>query len=832
MILEEHPSHFILQQPRDINNKIQWMIHLRGTGMSIARSSRSSYTASHLQQSQCHPRAVPELVNDIYQLIHTEHGGRKCLKALENDPVAKRLREACQNETLKVILKQQSSHFMLEQRRGSVETEWIVHTRPEMAPKLAGSSQHEQPPGPIVPEPANAMIGTSRPMLQRLQPSTFTRSPRSTLPPTASSLPPPQPQRKFLVDGTTVHYVREYSDMVNTAKELCHYLFPSQGITVQNSLPYQIISVDCKVGAPKDLQLVQMATLQKHAYIFDCQSIGKNDVLKCLEPILSADSVVKMIHDVHPDAKAIFGFGGITLKGVLDTQLVAELLFHHPHIGLNDFLSHMEQPVCRPKEEFYRRMSNDHNFWSKRPLLYEELQYAAMGVISSQLTVPKVMQSLSAEQLVSIKTASDQRAMNASLNERPSRNICFDTTQDCRLQSAELIRAMRPADGLFGEPLQVESDAQEIVNVLPDDFQTKLVAKSDYSVIQNEASELVVYTGDGKDSILPLKNLIDVVLDVGRRPHCWIEESRVFLCDDESRVVESAELQDIAEKLGTFGGDNRAGLDGKLHRFSAIRDRNANIMGITIRVGRHVHGNAAMLMDFLMGTDKSILILGEPGSGKSTIIREVTKKLADEKSVIVVDTSNEIAGDGNTPHSCIGLARRMMVPSLDKQSAVMIEAVQNHTPHVIVIDEVGRTREVDAARTVKQRGVRMIDSAHGDFRRLIKNKELVGLVGGTHTVTIGDNLAREEADRMVDVVLKHGNSHSKPPGISKIRSQRVGEPTFDVIVEVSRASRNEWRIIVDAARAVDDVLNGFRYKAQLRRRDPATGSMTMEFVEN
>ena len=141
-----------------------------------------------------------------------------------------------------------------------------------------------------------------------------------------------------------------------------------------------------------------------------------------------------------------------------------------------------------------------------------------------------------------------------------------------------------------------------------------------------------------------VESLSDIVLDIGRRPHCWVHNSRVFLCDDEFKLVKSTEIDEISAKLGRFGSDNRAGLNGQLHRFSAMRDRDDQIAGITMRVGRTVNGNAAMLMDLLMGSDKSILILGEPGSGKTTIVREATRKLAVNKNVIVVDTSNEIAG--------------------------------------------------------------------------------------------------------------------------------------------------------------------------------------------
>ena len=164
---------------------------------------------------------------------------------------------------------------------------------------------------------------------------------------------------------------------------------------------------------------------------------------------------------------------------------------------------------------------------------------------------------------------------------------------------------------------------------------------------------------------------------------------------------------------------NDAGMDGKLHRISIMIDREGGIMGLTMRVGRSVRGNGYMIMDLLLGSDRSVLILGEPGSGKTTIVREIARVLALRQNVCIIDTSNEIAGDGRIPHHCVGFARRMMVPSLDQQSGVMIECVQNHTPHVMVIDEIGRAREVLAARTVKQRGVRhpILHSPYSTFAR-------------------------------------------------------------------------------------------------------------------
>jgi stage III sporulation protein SpoIIIAA len=184
-----------------------------------------------------------------------------------------------------------------------------------------------------------------------------------------------------------------------------------------------------------------------------------------------------------------------------------------------------------------------------------------------------------------------------------------------------------------------------------------------------------------------------------------------------------------------------------------------------------------------------------------------------------VDTSNEIAGDGDVPHPCVGLSRRLMVPSLDKQSAVMIECVQNHTPEVMCIDEIGRPTEVEAARTCKNRGVRLIASAHGDLRGLVKNPKLRGLIGGVEQVILSDAQAKEESRR-------GGNSGGT---LQKLKAQRAGPPTFEIIVELRRGAHNEWRIVMDSASAVDDILNGKEYKTQRRTRNPETGAIQLDF---
>ena len=307
---------------------------------------------------------------------------------------------------------------------------------------------------------------------------------------------------------------------------------------------------------------------------------------------------------------------------------------------------------------------------------------------------------------------------------------------------------------------QITDDLDALFDVLPPHLQNPLRDRADSS------------------------DLLEVVLDLGRLPEARFATAEITLAE---REVTGEDIDYVVSRTGTFGDDNRAGIERTLHRISAIRNRKGGIVGLTSRVGRAVHGTIGIIQD-LVESGKSILLLGRPGVGKTTMLREVARVLADDmkKRVIIVDTSNEIAGDGDIPHPAIGPARRMQVPTPLLQHAVMIEAVENHMPQVIIIDEIGVELEASAARTIAERGVQLVATAHGNtLENLIMNPTLSDLVGGIQSVTLGDEEARRRRTQ-------------------KSILERKAPPTFDIVVEI----QNWEKVAVhpEVAKTVDAIL--------------------------
>ena len=294
-----------------------------------------------------------------------------------------------------------------------------------------------------------------------------------------------------------------------------------------------------------------------------------------------------------------------------------------------------------------------------------------------------------------------------------------------------------------------------------------------------------------------LDGLLEIVMDLGRIPEARFAGREETL---SHREVTAEDLAYVISRIGQFGGDNRAGIERTLHRISALRNRAGKVVGLTLRVGRAVYGTMEIIRD-VVESEKSILLLGRPGVGKTTLLREVARVLADDlkKRVVIVDTSNEIAGDGDIPHPGIGRARRMQVATPALQHAVMIEAVENHMPEVVVIDEIGTEQEAQAARTIAERGVQLVATAHGNtLENLMLNPTLADLVGGIQTVTLGDEEARRR-------------------GTQKSVLERKGPPTFQVLVEIQ--AYQKVALYLDVAATVDAILLGMPVSPEQRERE-------------
>ncbi|WP_377481318.1 MAG: R3H domain-containing nucleic acid-binding protein [Microcoleus anatoxicus] len=318
--------------------------------------------------------------------------------------------------------------------------------------------------------------------------------------------------------------------------------------------------------------------------------------------------------------------------------------------------------------------------------------------------------------------------------------------------------------------MQITDDLNKLLDIVPDDIRQPLEQHPQRN------------------------NLIEIVMDLGRLPEARFPSKAEHL---SQKPISKADLNYCIERVGHFGGDNRAGIEQTLHRISALRNRSGEIIGLTLRVGRAVFGTIKIIRD-LVETGQSILMLGRPGVGKTTALREIARVLADdlEKRVVIIDTSNEIAGDGDIPHPAIGRARRMQVSRPELQHQVMIEAVENHMPEVIVIDEIGTELEALAARTIAERGVQLVGTAHGNrIENLMKNPTLADLIGGIQAVTLGDDEARRR-------------------GSQKTVLERKAPPTFAIAIEM--LERQKWVVHEQVADAIDTLLRGKQPNQQIR----------------
>jgi len=576
--------------------------------------------------------------------------------------------------------------------------------------------------------------------------------------------------RPNTVDEDVQKHLEDMSHVrfVDTAEKLEHTIAndPIFRLTreVNNQSPKLTIAIFCE-SVPGQLLMIQVATNSK-VYVFDCVKLRGNWVCSALAPMFSNENIEKLIHDSYYFLKALSTTAGLSkIVGAIDTQLAMELVTGEVHMSCNNLLLQLGIPA--PDES-----SNDlagPSVFNRRPLSPRVIMLAA-NKASRLLAVYESLKSvLDDDGLAIIKDATLER-FKRTAGPEGFHQICFDVANRFSIASPELMELTRPSDMLKASPLKISSDINDFLDLLPEKIAEELSNRTE--------------------------SLSDVVFDLGRVPQAWIGGKRVFL-HKTIKEVQKEHILAIAKQVGCFGSGNRAVINRQLHRVSGMRNLSGDIIGVTMRVGRYVVGNADMVSDILFGGTRNVLFLGERGTGKTTIQRDVCRLLGGVCNVCVVDTRNEIAGDGDIPHSCIGGARRIMVPSLSRQSAVMLECVKNHTPTVIVIDEIGRPSEVQGAKDVKHRDVRMVAGAFGTLRALIENRELRDLVGGVETVIVG----------------------------GKESLQRVGEPIFDVIIELTPGEYHEWRVVLDAKSAVDAILRGERYSAEIRLRNPLSGQL-------
>ena len=326
----------------------------------------------------------------------------------------------------------------------------------------------------------------------------------------------------------------------------------------------------------------------------------------------------------------------------------------------------------------------------------------------------------------------------------------------------------------------IHEDLQALLNLLPERIRTKIETHGN------------------------IDTLLEVIMDLGRVPTARYVDGEITLRDEE---VTQAEIDIVVSNIGDFDDDNRAGIARTLHRISGIHNRRKQVVGLTCRVGRAVYGTTDIIAD-IVEEGQSILLLGRPGVGKTTMLREMARVLAESKRVIIVDTSNEIGGDGDIPHPAIGRARRMQVPSPSHQHETMIEAVENHNPEVIIIDEIGRELEAAAARTINERGVQLIGTAHGNsLENLLLNPTISDLIGGIESVTLSDDEARRR-------------------GTQKTVLERRSPPTFDVMMELQE--RQRLLVHRDVTSAVDSMLRGVPLDVENRYVDE-NGEVQIEY---
>ncbi|KAL3669071.1 hypothetical protein V7S43_005455 [Phytophthora oleae] len=534
------------------------------------------------------------------------------------------------------------------------------------------------------------------------------------------------------------------------------------------------------------------------AVVLQMGSLTRALVLMALKTLLEDSTTVKVMHDVHRAAFWLHCYGLTDLHMVkcIDLQLVYENSVNPAQLqaSMLEIVKRCESSgssftVVGTMASFQMKMKPvSPAEWALKPLPHSLLERLAneaqlyarsYGGLDRNFASSAACHAMTAARWQHAVSNQGVRAIwfHPDADNQPRSLDCFDYNNT-------KIPGMLPLPAGISL-LELQCDLDPVLDLLPAEYGDAVVAIENYHT-----------------------KLVDICLDVGRIPYVYTGKKQRVVLSKTNATVTKETIDEIIGNLGgemRIGSDNRAGIDRQLHRISVMRDKTDEVYGLTMRVGRALRNSACVLTDLLLSDEhagKSVLFLGKPGSGKTTLIRDVARCVSETmENVCIIDTSNEIGGDGLVPHSCVGWARRMMVPSLEAQASVMVECVQNHTVETLIVDEIGRKAEVLAASTVRQRGPRLIASAHGDFRSLIKNPDLKGLVGGSQQVILGDGAAARSATK------------------NKLQTQRAGNPIFDVIVELDHEVRGRCRIIWDVVREVDNVLDGYGLVYETRQRD-------------
>ncbi|CEG47690.1 hypothetical protein PPTG_18694 [Plasmopara halstedii] len=551
-----------------------------------------------------------------------------------------------------------------------------------------------------------------------------------------------------------------------------HFQFSPPSRSDANQLPLeQVVAIVISGEVPNDAAVVLLLA-----------SLSKTRVLTGLIALLSDPLISKVMHNIHQTAFWLqcYGLKNPKIVNCIDLQLLYESTVNSTVLNAD-----MLQIATACSQEIASELNYSTHSFQARTRMSEKLQrsmaYSAKLYASCY---SKIKRKFKTKTMFAEMTKT--RWEMAIINQGKAA-IWFDSDADYQPRSLEFLVCKDDASAIELPKLQLQCEIDSLLCLLPSSYRDAICAVKNYRF-----------------------RLVDICIDVGRAPFTYMGKRQRVLLDKEENVVSKETIDEIIEKIGgetRIGGDNRVGIDGQLHRISVMRSKTNEVYALTMRTGRALQNAACVLTDLLLSdkhAKKSVLILGHPGSGKTTLIRDVARCVSETmENVCIIDTSNEIGGDGLIPHKCVGWARRMMVRSLEAQAGVMVECVQNHTVETLIVDEIGRKAEVLAASTVRQRGPRLIASAHGDFRALIKNSALNGLIGGSQQVTLGDKEAR--------------NSNKQ-----KLQTQRAGTPIFDVIVELDNVDRGRCRIIWDVANAVDRVLEGDDYAVETRRWEIST----------